>query len=86
MRPADLSSRDVTAFAEDVDDALWVGTQTQGLNRIERPSGRSWVESEGEGRGSTFCFTLGPLPAAGEGDEAEGASVLLAEDRFRQTS
>ena len=26
---------------------------------VELRGGRIWVESEGEGRGSTFCFTLG---------------------------
>jgi signal transduction histidine kinase len=25
---------------------------------VELQGGRIWVESEGEGRGSTFCFTL----------------------------
>lgn len=30
---------------------------------VELHEGRIWVESEGPGRGSTFCFTLAPAPA-----------------------
>jgi signal transduction histidine kinase len=34
---------------------------------IQMHEGRVWVESEGRGHGSTFCFTVAPAPVAGEG-------------------
>jgi signal transduction histidine kinase len=38
---------------------------------VELHRGKIWVESDGAGKGSTFCFTL-PGPAAGEGGDHDG--------------
>jgi signal transduction histidine kinase len=51
-------------------ERLHPGTEGSGVGLavarrvIERHGGRIWVESEGEGRGSRFCFTLPDDPRA----------------------
>jgi signal transduction histidine kinase len=45
---------------------------------VEVHGGEIWVESEGLGRGSTFCFTLPPTVAAGESGIREASSVMAS--------
>ena len=57
---------------------------------VEVHGGRTWVESEGRGRGTTVCFTLpGPRwrpPPSGSQSEAPGASGIRREPARRPRS
>ncbi len=53
---------------------------------VEMHGGNIWVESEGPGRGSVFCFTLPGQGAGEDGGRRAGGRVVDAADRFQGSS
>lgn len=79
-----LSGGMVMALAEDGDDALWVGTLGNGLNRVDRRTGRieRYRHQEGRSTGLPHDWTWNVVPA-GEGRAwiGTGAGVALVDRR-----
>ena len=61
---------EISAKLQDNEQVIFVKDNSIGIGLtlikriIETHSGRIWVESDGPGKGSTFCFTLPNNPKA----------------------